>query len=431
MKTNIFVIGLDDFHRKILNTVRNADSCSFHNLLVYDQIIHPKHYAIEEMIEYGSRQLEDFDGNVDAIIGHWDFPIPLMLAVFRKQLGLGGPTLPNILVSEHKYWYRLRQKQVVPECTPRFEPVNPFDKNAANKIKLAYPFWLKPVIAFSSQMAFFIGNRQQLDKALHLTREGIGLFGEPFRAFTRRCELPPDIPSNIDAFWCIAEEPIDGEQCTTEGYIRNGKAHVYGVVDSFREGRYNSSFSRYQLPSRLPQGVQERMIDAAKRTIPALGLDNTPFNIEFYWDKNNDCIWQLEVNARLSKSHCPLFVDVYGSSHHQVAIDIALGREPEYSSQMGQHTIAAKFMLRRHRNARVTRVPTEDELKQLETRYPGTMIQIAVEEGMLLSELLGQDPYSFEIAVVFMGASDPESLEAHFEQLKRELPLEFDEGAAA
>jgi len=64
-------------------------------------------------------------------------------------------------------------------------------------------------------MAFYIGNRQQLDKALQLTRAGIGLFGEPFRSFTSRCELPPDIPDHIDAFWCIAEEPIVGEQCTT------------------------------------------------------------------------------------------------------------------------------------------------------------------------------------------------------------------------
>ena len=98
MKANIFVIGLDDFHRKILQTVRGSDRYRFHSLLIYDQVVHPAQYFIEELLEYGSRQLEDFDGNVDAIIGHWDFPTPLLLAVFRRQLGLGGPTLPNVLV---------------------------------------------------------------------------------------------------------------------------------------------------------------------------------------------------------------------------------------------------------------------------------------------------------------------------------------------
>ncbi|MGM0594284.1 MAG: ATP-grasp domain-containing protein [Pseudomonadota bacterium] len=426
---HIFVIGLDELHRELLQTVRGAEHYHFHGLLDYTEVVNPSRYDIEGMIAQGKRQLERFGATVDAIIGHWDFPTTALLALFRRHLGLPGPTLASTLIAEHKYWCRLRQRQVIPAQTPQFQAVNPFDSDAAERVDLDYPFWLKPTIAYSSQLAFYIGNRRQLDEALAATRARIGLFGEPFRLFRERCVLPADIPAEVDAFWCIAEAPIEGEQCTVEGYIRGGEPHVYAVIDSFREGLYNSSFSRYQLPSQLPQPVQERIIEAALRTVPALELDDTTFNIEFFWDPQRDLIRLLEVNPRLSKSHSPLFVSTTGASHHEVAIDIALGREPNYPRREGCCAVAAKFMLRRHADAIVSRTPTEDELRGLQERYPGTLIEIAVEKGMRLSELRGQDAYSYEVAAIFMGAADNTTLEQRYEELIAELPLEFDEEA--
>jgi len=423
---NIFVVGLDDFHRKLLQTIRNSEQYRFHSLLDYAQVVHPAHYPIDEMIAEGKEQLDRFEDRVDAIIGHWDFPTTSLLPVFRGHCNLNGPGLGGVLIAEHKYWSRLRERRVVPECTPAFEALDPFTERAAERITLDYPFWIKPVVAFSSQLAFYVGDRADLDHALEKVRAGIGLFGRPFGKFMNLAQVPSDIPTDIDGYHCIIEQPISGEQCTAEGYIQHGTPHVYGIVDSFRQAN-GSSFSRYQLPSRLPHEVRERVIDCTLRMVPHLDIDNTPFNVEYFWDKKTNRLWLLELNTRISKSHSPLFVDVTGASNHEVAVEVAMGIEPEYPRHEGCCATAAKFMMRRFCDARVTRVPTERELEALEAAFPGTSIEIAVQEGTRLSEMPGQEPYSYEVAVVFMGGPDTKTLMEQYEQLKSRLPLEFDE----
>ncbi len=427
---NIFVIGLDDFNLQMLKTIRGSEEYSFHGLLDYDQVVNPAHYPIEEMITAGNSQLDRFEGGVDAIVGHWDFPSTALMAIFREHRGLGGPSLASVLISEHKYWSRLRAEEAIPDHIPPFEAVDPFAEDAAERIALEYPFWLKPVIGFSTQLAFKIGNRADLDKALVALREGIGRFGEPFGAFLPKAELPADIPKHIDGYYAIAERAISGDLSTAEGFIREGMTTVYGIVDSYREGP-GSSFSRYQVPSRMPREMEERVVDCTRRIVPHLGLDNTPFNIEYFWDAESKHVWLLEINPRLSKSHSPLFVDISGASNHEVAVEIALGCEPQYPRTEGGCAVAAKFMLRCYDDARVTRVPLTHELEALEAAYAGTRIEIAVEEGQWLSDLRGQDAYSFEVAIVFMGADDTETLMRDYERLKAELPLEFDHEAAA
>ncbi|SCZ52844.1 ATP-grasp domain-containing protein [Thiohalomonas denitrificans] len=430
MVKNIFIVGLDDFHRKLLKTIRNSEQYRFHGLLDYEQVVLPAHYPIDDMIAAGKEQLDRFDGRVDAIIGHWDFPTTTLLPVFREHCGLDGPSLGGVLIAEHKYWSRLRERQVVPDCTPRFEAVDPFADDAAERIGLEFPFWLKPVIAFSSVLAFYISSHADLEFALARTRERIGGFGEPFGRLLSMAHMPADIPVEIDGYHCIAEQPIGGEQCTAEGYIQKGVPHVYGIVDSFREPNL-SSFSRYQLPSRLPQEVQRRIIDYTKRLVPNLDIDNTPFNVEYFWDTTTDRLWLLELNTRISKSHSPMFVDITGASNHEVAVEVALGIEPQYPRREGCCATAAKFMLRHFHDALVTRVPTERELEELEEAFPGTSIEIAVKQGTRLSEMPGQEPYSYEVAVVFMGAPDTRTLLQEYEQLKARLPLEFHDSVAS
>lgn len=427
---NIFVIGMDDFGLDMVKTVRGSEGYRFHGLLDYDQVVNPAHYPIEEMIAAGKAQLDRFEGPVDAIIGHWDFPTTALMTIFREHCGLNvGPSLASVLIAEHKYWARLRERTTIPEHAPAFEAVNPFADDAAERIGLDYPYWLKPVIAFSSQLAFKICNREDLDEALAQQRASIGRFGEPFKAFLDMVELPGDIPRAVDGYHAIAEAAISGELCTAEGYIRRGRPTVYGIVDSYREGKHGSSFSRYQLPSRVPAWVRERIVEYSDRVVPRLGLDDTPFNIEYFWDMDSDRIWLLEVNPRISRSHSPLFADITGASHHEVALDVALDTEPDFPRSGGCCAVAGKFMLRRHHDGRVTRAPSEQDLHELEASYPGTRIEVVVEEGQRLSELRGQDAYSYEVAVVFMGADDTQALLKQYEDLKAQLSLEFEDVA--
>ena len=425
MTTHVFVIGLDDFNRRQLETIRNAEAYTFHGLLPYDMVVNPESYPIDEMIEEGRRELDQAGVPVHAIIGHWDFPTTALLAVFRRDLELSGPSLAATLIADHKYWSRLREARVIPDSVPDYQSLDPFDPQAEDKVELDFPFWIKPVIGFSSQMVYRVEDAWELRDALSGIRQGIARFGDPFGRLMELAHLPADIPAEIDAHHCVLEKPIDGWQCTLEGYIQHGEVVVYGTVDSIREGALRSSFARYEFPSRLPGEIKDRMVAITEKAIRSLDLNDTPFNVEFFWDQESDRIWLLEVNTRISKSHSPLFADVAGASHHEVAVDVALGRRPDFPRWEGEYNISIKFMLRRFEDGIVTRVPTPAEIEQLESEFPGTRIQVEVKEGDRLSELRGHEVYSFEVAVIFMGGQDHHELETRYRELVDRLPLEF------
>ena len=79
----------------------------------------------------------------------------------------------------------------------------------------------------------------------------------------------------------------------------------------------------------------------------------------------------LEINARISKSHSPIFEKVEGVPHKEVMIDVALGKCPDYPARRGRFTIAAKFMPRVYgeRDAKcVTHAPDEDAVREIAFR---------------------------------------------------------------
>jgi biotin carboxylase len=168
------------------------------------------------------------------------------------------------------------------------------------------------------------------------------------------------------------------------------------------------------------------MTDVTRRFMNHIGYDNSPFNIEYYWDAATDRIWLLEVNTRISKSHCPLFKHVDGAYHHQVMVDVALGRRPDFPYREGKYRYAGKFMWRIYQDAVVTRVPTPDELDDICRRIEGADIQLHVREGMRLSQLLDQDSYSFEVAVIFLGANSQTKLLQKYRDCQQAMHLRFD-----
>jgi acetyl/propionyl-CoA carboxylase alpha subunit len=225
----------------------------------------------------------------------------------------------------------------------------------------------------------------------------------------------------------MAESIIGGRQCTVEGYVHDGEVVPYGIVDSIRYPGV-ISFFRYQYPSKLPARVQRKMNELTGRIMSPVGYDNAAFNIDFFWDEALDKVWLLEINTRISQSHCDLFEKVDGVSNQQVTIDLALGRRPDMPSREGQFAIAAKFFNRVFfRDATVSEVPTPEQIRALETKFPGTIIVPQVREGMRLSELPEQDSYSYALAYIWMGARNQSSLLRNYERVVRSMPFRFTE----
>ena len=61
------------------------------------------------------------------------------------------------------------------------------------------------------------------------------------------------------------------------------------------------------------------MKDLTERVMTHIGYDNAAFNIEYFWDEVQNRVWLLEINTRISQSHCDLFEKVDGISNQQVS----------------------------------------------------------------------------------------------------------------
>ncbi|MGD9387652.1 MAG: D-alanine--D-alanine ligase, partial [Gammaproteobacteria bacterium] len=396
MRKQVFILGTDNFNLRQLESVRGAERCEFHSLSDFAEIRHPRQYPVREVLAQSRDRLARFPQPVDAIIGWWDFPVSTMLPILRRQVGAPGPSLEAVLKCEHKYFSRLEQQACIPAHVPAFRVFDPMADDPLAAIELDFPFWIKPVKAASSYLGFYIPDAAHFRHALARVRTGIDRLAGPFDEILRYASLTPD-RSKITGRFCIAESIISrGRQCTLEGYVHHGVVTVYGIVDSVREGRHGSCFARYQYPSSLPARIHETMVATITRFLGHIGFDDSPFNAEFFWEPDSDHTWLLEVNTRISKSHCPLFKLVDGEYHHAVNLAVCLGEEPQFPHRQGRYPLAAKFMLRRFADAIVRKVPSAADINAVERAFPGLRFVSHVAEGTRLSELKDQDSYSFE-----------------------------------
>ncbi|GEN27636.1 hypothetical protein HVA01_12820 [Halovibrio variabilis] len=426
MKWNVFVIGYDDLGKRLTPELKYADNYAFYPLLPLNEVVYARNYHFDQLVEDAVKEIEHAEVSPDAIVGYWDFPTTALAPVLRQRFNLPGPSLEAVLKCEHKYWSRVEQAKVAPECVPDFQVVDPFGDDPVAQIHIDYPFWIKPIKAHSSHLGFMIENADQLRNAIPKIRDKIGSFARPFEEVMAYTSAPEEI-AKVTGYHCIAEAIISqGEQCTIEGYMQNGEAYMTGLIDTERDEKHRSVLMRYIYPSRLPQEVQQRIFTISAKVMRHFGFDDSPFNIEYYYHRDSDELRLLEVNSRLSRSHAAIFQLVDGAPHFQVMVDVAIGIDTRMPKGEGRYNIAAKQMIRVFEDGIVKRIPTQEEIRKVEETFPGTKVNLEVEEGKRLSKLLHQDSFSYELAVVFIGGENKAQLDANIERCMAMLPFEID-----
>jgi hypothetical protein len=428
MKKNVFVIGLNDFNRALLQTIRGAEHYRFHALLDNAEVEEPKVYRVREPLDKARRQLREFSGSIDAIIGYIDMPVGFMVPILCREFSLPTASLESVLKCQHKYWSRLEQSRVIPENIPRFNLVNPFAKDPFSQVDLDFPFWLKPVKSAGSYLGYRVHNRREFERYIAEIRDNIRRMSEPFNHVLEYAQLPQDI-AGVDFSYCVAEQFVGGRQCTLEGYVFEGECHVFGVVDSVRH-RNRCTFTRYEYPSRLPHSVVERMTELVRRVLNQIGFDNSTFNVEFFWDEAHDRIWLLEVNTRISQSHSYLFAMVDGASNQQAMVEVGLGQRPAMPHRQGRYRYAAKFFYRKYEDAVVDQVPGPDRIRAIQQQVPDSLIKVNVSAGTRLWHMREQDSYSYDIAWIFVAADTRQALQDRYRQCVDALGFRFSELAA-
>lgn len=423
MKKNIYVFGLLDWQLDELKTIRDADLCRFHSLLTHKEL--QEHSAgFDELLARARRQLNEGE-KPDAIVCHWDFPSSCLTPILAAEYGLPAPSLEAVLRCEHKYWARVEQQRVAPECVPEFEAIDPFDSKAGDKLSLDFPFWLKPVKGFMSQLGFKVTDREELEEALEKMREDIGELGNIFDECLDHAEIPAEL-EGIGGNHAIAEGIMSGDQFAYEGYVRSGKVTIHGVLDMMVAGG-GKAVTGQRYPADLRKDLVKRANDVGRKILRQVGFNDGCFNVEFLYDEDEDKLWVIEVNTRISQSHCAMFRMVDGRSNHEIAVSVALGDEPSLPEQKGDFEIAAKFYITKEGDAKITREPSEDEMRDISEEF-GAVIQLEAHEGDRLSDLPNQPVYCYNVGYAWLGADTQEALRERFGELIERLPMEFSDG---
>ncbi|MFH8344127.1 acetyl-CoA carboxylase biotin carboxylase subunit family protein [Streptomyces sp. NPDC018045] len=416
---NIFVLGLEEANLPALHDVPDADRYRFHPLLTVREL-QVGEVSVPDLLKKAQCVLDSFDGSIDAIVGYWDFPVSTLVPILSERYGTRSTSLESVVKCEHKYWSRLEQEKAV-DSHPAFGRVDLHADTPRPPEGVSFPMWLKPALAYSSELAFGVKDEQEFHAAVEKIRKGIRRVGEPFEYILGLLDLPPEM-AGVGGQVCLAEEALSGIQVAVEGYVHDGEVTVYGVLDSI-DYPGSSSFLRHQYPSTLPEAVLHRLRDISARVMRRIGMREATFSIEYFYDPHTDAINVLEVNPRHSQSHAELFQYVDGAPNHHAMLRLALGEDPAMPHRKGRYRTAAKWYYRWFTDGVACAVPTREEIERIESEIPGTRIHVIPEPGQHLSDMEQQDSYSFELAHVFTGGDSEEELREKYDHCVAALHL--------
>jgi biotin carboxylase len=352
---------------------------------------------VDHMVRFGPAA-DGIFGSSDAT-GH-------LATILADGAGLPGPGREAFMRCHDKLTCRRIQAEAVPEVTPAFAAVELDDPDV--RPPLPFPFFLKPIAAHLSQLAYRVDDEAQFAAAVARARLEIDAVTEHDRALEAR-------PFRT----LIAEELLDGTLVTFEGWTQDGRMTAIGVTDAVMHSN-GISFVRFEYPSRLPEAPRRAMEEVAARLMPALGFDRSIFNIEFFV-RPDGRITIVEVNGRMASQFAPLVQAVHGVSTYEIQLDLCTGRTPRLPPARDD-LVTASFLLRAYDDALVRSVPDPTTVL---ARYPHAHVEVLVRPGHRLSEN-DDDIASHRLAVVALAARDRTSLLTRFAEAVRLLPFELE-----
>jgi D-alanine-D-alanine ligase-like ATP-grasp enzyme len=327
---------------------------------------------------------------LDGVFGSSDSTAALAVVV-ADRLGLPGPGYEAFMRCHDKLISRGIQAQVVPEATPAFAPLDAM--RPPQQPPFRYPFFVKPVQGHLSQQAYRVDSDARLAEVLAAAR----------RASFRHL---------------IAEELLSGRLVTLEGFMHRGAMTPVGVTDAVLHEN-GISFLRFEYPSTLPEAPVRRMEEVAARLMPALGFDQSMFNIEFFV-ADDGRVSIVEVNGRMASQFAPLVRAVHGVSTYELQLELAAGGSPQRPPAR-DGVVAASFLLRAYADAVVRSVPDTAPVAEA---FPGAHVEVLVREGQRLSEN-DDDVLSHRLAVIALSGPDRATLHERYRRAVELMPFQL------
>jgi biotin carboxylase len=303
----------------------------------------------------------------DGVIGTKDRSA-LLAALIAERRGLPGPKPRALTACQFKPTARALERATVPSATPRFALLD-------GRPPFGPPFFVKPVVGRLSQGARRIDDAGEIDR---LAERDAYMDG-----YARIAELAGLHPDAVRGF--LAEELLEGDEVTLEGYVYRGEVITIGITDSVKYAGTNS-FERFEYPTALPAERQAELRDIAERVLPALGFDGGFFNMELFIPPGGSARI-IEVNARIASQFWPLVRAVDRRSTYEAMFRLACDEDPAWVTG-ASHGVGLSYIVRVFEDAYVESVP-----------MPGDDVELLVRPGRLLSEQGTNDPKSYRLCI--------------------------------
>ena len=336
-----------------------------------------------------------------------DYPGCLLAAELARRLGLPGPDPVSLLRASHKYYSRIRQEAAVPAAVPHYWLIDP-DNLVESARTLEYPVFVKPVKSWFSQHATKISSYSEL-VAMATSAAVADHLSHFVLPFNELLETYPEFVAN--ASYLIAEEVLEGQQVTLEGYVLCGNAVTLGIVDSIMHEGTNS-FQWFVYPSRLDSSVTARMSAIAHDVMAALGFTHGLFNVEFMYHPTSGAIHVIEVNPRMCGQFADLFQNVDGVSTYEVLFYVALGLRPAIPPRRKRAKLSSSYAARSFGDGLAISMPSARRVGLVKCLTSVTLFLVYYTPGQRLSARAKQfDGASYRYAVVNVHGPDFSSVQ--------------------
>lgn len=319
----------------------------------------------------------------------------LAAAMLAERMGWPGTPVNAVLACQHKLHARQTLQQVCPQANVGFAVLDTLYGGTVPDA-LNYPLFVKPVKAAFSVLARVVHSHAELHQH---TRFGawelwvIRHLVEPFeRVFQQR--LGP----RQSAHRMMLEEPVNAAQYNLDGFVWNGQASMFGVVDAVMYPG-TQAFMRWDVPSRLPGDIQQRALDVAQTFLRAIGFTYGMFNMEFFHDEATGRLSVIEFNPRMASQFSDLYLRVLGIDLHACALAMAHGEHPDTVARVSPTAGAASSLVYRvFEPEQAVEMPDPARLERFAHEFPdGHLFPFPKDKGSIARDFKWLGSYRYGI----------------------------------
>ncbi len=377
-------------------------------------------FGVKPYISQTIERINHNPGLYDGIVGTHDSS-SVFAAIIAQETGKRFAPVRGIIQSQNKYLCRRIQKQVTPEAAPRYCLALDYLRDPS---RLSTPFFIKPVRSNISFGTHKIDTPEELHHYIGQESMDIALFNQYYvdaLAYNSNYYDALNI-ATCNSFLC--EDLIEGEQVTVDGYVMDGEVFFFGVTRAVYHPRTNS-FSHHEFPYRLSEALEKKIKAALDRLIPALGLDNSFFNVEMRLDEENQTFTIIEVNSRIAFQFAKTIEMVTGFDPLRLLCDMAVGEKPDQQPRAEQtYKACYNFELHAFADAYILETPTQSAYEEIRMKYPGVRVRNLIHENVNLSDFK-HNPQSYRYCLLDVPGNSREEIMKKYEDVVARLGYKF------